>query len=550
MLLKSKALLIYIFNNLICIALGLVTVFASTPYYFFPILFLVFPALLLLVLKSHSKRAAFSKGFWYGFGYTIGMLYWIITPFFSSSFHTPTIFTLSFLLLPIFIGLFSGLACLITWRVVINPIGKILVFSICWTLFMWFTARIAPHIPITLLGYHWEFSDAIMQLTAYMGIYGLSYFTVLFSTAPAALFLPLTGRKKIFFLFFVIILALSLYIIGLWRLANAQINFIPDTNIRIVQTANTLDDKVNKPKEILNELIGFSHKLPTKAQLIIWPEYSINDVYVQGVKPEGLNIAKDNQQDLSRFIPGGNIFINAISSQIPKQSVIITGLDSVNLKTNVLLTQKQYRFKTDVQQLYNSLIAIDEHKQVLAIYHKQHRMPFAEYNPLNGLLKIPKLLDLLHDYYGAMSIDYSAGTKRSVIKIGKLPGFVPLICYESIFSGEVINRNEPRPGWILIITNDNWLAGSVALDQHFSATKIRAIEEGLPLVISSNGGISTIIDPYGRILQQLKPGTEGIIDTLLPTSLSPTLYARYGNYILVILLIISLGIVWLVKDKD
>jgi apolipoprotein N-acyltransferase len=103
-----------------------------------------------------------------------------------------------------------------------------------------------------------------------------------------------------------------------------------------------------------------------------------------------------------------------------------------------------------------------------------------------------------------------------------------LICYEAIFPGDVVTRDD-RPGWIVNLTNDGWFGISTGPYQHLQQARLRAIEEGLPVVRAANTGISAVIDPLGRIAARLGLGLEGVLDSKLPSSIPPTIYARTGD---------------------
>ena len=120
------------------------------------------------------------------------------------------------------------------------------------------------------------------------------------------------------------------------------------------------------------------------------------------------------------------------------------------------------------------------------------------------------------------------GNTRSNLATPDAPDFLPLICYEVIFPNEVMPRGE-RPGWIVNLTNDGWFGDSAGPYQHFQQARVRAIEQGLPLVRVANTGISAIVDPLGRIVESLPLDTEGVIDGTLPRALPPTFYATYGD---------------------
>jgi apolipoprotein N-acyltransferase len=123
---------------------------------------------------------------------------------------------------------------------------------------------------------------------------------------------------------------------------------------------------------------------------------------------------------------------------------------------------------------------------------------------------------------------FIAGTRRRPMDIPNAPRMLPLICYEAIFPGDVASRDD-RPGWMINLTNDGWFGISTGPYQHLRQARIRAIEQGLPMVRAANTGISAVIDPSGRIVARLGLGGEGVLDSALPAAIAPTIYARVGD---------------------
>jgi apolipoprotein N-acyltransferase len=123
---------------------------------------------------------------------------------------------------------------------------------------------------------------------------------------------------------------------------------------------------------------------------------------------------------------------------------------------------------------------------------------------------------------------------------------LPLVCYEIIFPGDVVPRGE-RPGWLLNLTNDGWFGISAGPHQHFQQARVRAIEEGLPLVRAANTGISAVVDPLGRVIASLPLGTEGVLDASLPRALPRTLYARAGDGL--VALMMAVGFIFVARRR-
>jgi apolipoprotein N-acyltransferase len=167
-----------------------------------------------------------------------------------------------------------------------------------------------------------------------------------------------------------------------------------------------------------------------------------------------------------------------------------------------------------------------------------HLVPFGEYLPLQGLLESLGLQNLTK-----MAGGFLSGDRRRAMEVAGAPKVLPLICYEAIFPGAAVPAGE-RPGWLVNVTNDGWFGISSGPYQHFQQARVLAIAEGLPLVRAANTGISAVVDPVGRILKSLPLGDEGVLDAPLPRALGTTVYARFGNYILIGMLAFGLILVF------
>ena len=182
----------------------------------------------------------------------------------------------------------------------------------------------------------------------------------------------------------------------------------------------------------------------------------------------------------------------------------------------------------------NSIIAVSPEGRVIATYDKHHLVPFGEYVPLRHWLPI----DRLAPGHGS----FAEGPGPKTLQIPGAPPFSPLICYEAIFPGEVVD-SDLRPDWLLNLTNDAWFGTSAGPHQHLAIAKLRAIEEGMPLVRVAS---TAVIDPYGRISEYKSIGQQGYIDSKLPIALATKKDTMsnecYFGIMVMLVLAVSMGI--------
>ena len=258
------------------------------------------------------------------------------------------------------------------------------------------------------------------------------------------------------------------------------------------------------------ELVAYSERaLTNNADLLIWPESAF---------PFFLTREADAMAQIADLLPKG--------------TVLITGAVRVPDDTPP---------GARVTRAYNSIYVIDHDGSVLSIYDKTHLVPFGEYLPFQNWMEKLGFSQLTKVTGG-----YIAGTRRRPPDIPNAPRALPLICYEAIFPGNVAERDD-RAGWIVNLTNDGWFGISTGPYQHLQQARLRAIEEGLPVVRAANTGISAVIDPVGRIVAQLGLGIEGVLDASLPAAISPTIYARATNMPAAILMAIAL--IFIVRQR-
>ncbi len=355
--------------------------------------------------------------------------------------------------------------------------------------------------PWNLAGNVWAFAPAVLQLAAVTGVWGLTLITVLAAAAPAVLGEPAAGAGRRAFVGAMLALPLLAWGGGALRLAAAPplgSDVVEGVGLRLVQPSieqalkwrpAMRQDHVERQMRLsaAEGLAGISH--------VIWAETAVPYLLTQ--EPE-------LRARLARVVPEGGL--------------LITGAPRSGAAEGA-------------PRLWNSLHALAGDGGIVGTYDKHHLVPFGEYMPLRSLLGLSKLT--------AGSVDFAPGPGPLVLRLPGLPPVSPLICYEAIFPGRVLPAG-PRPAWLLNLTNDAWFGTSSGPYQHFASARMRAVEEGLPLVRVANTGISAVVDAYGRTLGRLGLNRTGILDAPLPKPAERvTLYARLGDWSALILGLIT-----------
>ena len=497
--------------------LGALGALAFAPTYLVPLLWVAFTGLLWLLDGARRPWPAFALGWAFGFGHFAVGLYWVGISFTVDAERYGVLAPFAVIALAAGLALFIGLATLATAIQGRRGAARLVAFAGFWLAAEWLRSTLFGGLPWNLAGSAWAFSDAMIQLAAVAGVWGLSLLTVLAAAAPALAARSLqaeapqgaeTRRLRRWAPALVGLSALALvWCGGAIRLATAPAvgeATAPDILLRLVQPAIPQADKW-KPELRQGHVarqIEMSRAGPTaqgRPTHVIWAETAV---------PYNLWAMPELERWLAEAVPPGGLLIAGAPRREP-------GPDG---------------------GLWNALHAIDSSRSIVATYDKVRLVPFGEFVPLRGLLGFSKLT--------AGRVDFSPGPGRRTLDLPGLPPFSPLICYEIIYPGDMV-ADGPRPSWLLTITNDAWFGRSSGPYQHFAAGRLRAVEEGLPLVRVANGGISAVVDSYGRVWDSLGLDKVGTIDSRLPQALAaPPLFAVLGNLVMVILLGLTL-ISWL-----
>jgi apolipoprotein N-acyltransferase len=496
-----RARLILRFGRIgLALAAGAATALAHPPFGFLPGL-LGYALLMFLAERATSVRGAFWMGWLAGFAYFFISCWWVAEAFLinpAQAWMAP--FAAS--LLPIGLGLFWGTATALYRRFMPGGVRRALFFAALFCLLEWLRGHVLTGFPWNPAGASWKAGSAASQFAAVAGVYGLGFVTV----AAAAAFGPLLGagpRKDRIAAAVLGVLALAgLVIGGAVRLSQARLE-LTDTLVRIVQADVDQESKWTPEayRGIVDRYVNLTAR-PGAAlpDLIIWPEgalpASANRVFAPG-SPEAAAIA--------RAVQPGQSLIMGLGRGLADPSA------------------------PEGERYFNSLFVLTDEGgdglRISAVYDKYRLVPFGEFLPAGGLLGALGARSLTH-----MPTDFSPGPRPAPIDIPGVPRAQPLICYESLYPG-FTPAATGRPEWIVNISNDAWFGRSSGPIQHLNLASYRAIETGLPVVRSTPTGVSAMIDPWGRVIddQRLEPGESGVIDARLPRPTTKTLYGRFGD---------------------
>ena len=489
----------------LAILLGAGTSLAFAPYFLLPLLVVGSTGLIWLLDGARRPTVAFFIGWCFGFGHFLVGLYWIGHAFLVDADRFAWLLPFAVSLLPAGLALFIGVVTLVVHAAGGGRWQRIAVLALAWTLAEWFRAHLFTGFPWNLVGYVWAFSDAMLQPAAWFGVYGLSLLTVAAAAAPAALANGWRSGLPACLGLIAVLAAAGGY--GHFRLSDPLPEDVADIRLRIVQPNVAQRDKW-RPElrdghlaRLLELSTAAADRPPTH---IVWPETATPFL-----------LAADTRRR------------HVIGQMLQPERILISGAPRRDIASD------------GGRDVWNSLHVMGPGGTLLATYDKHHLVPFGEYLPFRPLLSAIGLSKLT-----AGSRDFSSGPGPAVVDIPGLPSFQPLICYEVIFPHQIAPAR--RPAWLLNVTNDAWFGDGGGPRQHFAMARVRAIEQGVPLIRAANTGISGVIDAYGRPRATLDLGASGVIDSALPGALpSPPLYARLGDRLLMpVLAMILLYLFW------
>jgi apolipoprotein N-acyltransferase len=472
---------------------GGISALALPPLYGLPALLIGIPTLLCVIQSARGPAVAARRGWWFGFGMHVIGLYWITD---AILFEAARFWWLIPLAVP---GLAAVLAVFIAipaavawwarpgWRAALSLAGA-------WVLADLARQFVATGFPWNPLGSVWEFpgrlGDIMIQPASLVGVHGMTLATILLAAIPL-----LTWRWR----------AGGLVVLVVWcgfgiiRLGQPM-SPGPDLTVLLVQGNVAQGQKWDRALmvSIFRRYLDLTRDAVAKTDghptVVVWPETA---------SPALLQTDAPAREVIAEAAEGATTLVGSV------------------------------RFDAE-DRPRNSLFALGATGVIEAVYDKWHLVPFGEYQPdwlPLGIQVVP-------------GGGFARGPGPQTLNVPGLPPVGALICYEAIFSDQVIDEAR-RPDWMVNITNDAWFGNSSGPRQHLAAARLRAVEEGLPLLRAANTGISAGFDGRGHELGRLGMQTTGVLALHLPAPLSLPLYPRAGlllpTVIAVLCLIVGLS---------
>ena len=439
------------------------------------------PGLLTLIDGARTWRVAARRGFWFGFAHHILGLYWITEAILIESARYWWLVPLAVPALSALLALFIAAACAGA-RMAAPGWRRVLLLGGLWTLLDLARQFIATGFPWNPWGSVWAVTgpigDVMLQPAAWVGAPGLTLLTVLLAASPALGWRFCTGGAAV----------LGIWIVfGIWRLSEA-LPAAPGVSVVLVQGNVDQGQKLDREsaRDIFERHLKLSQEGVARAQAaspgqaitVVWPETATGPVF------------------LGEY-PGAR---EAIWQASRPAAAVLAG-----------------SIRWDGDTPYNSLFVLDGPDSVAGVYDKWHLVPFGEFAPA----WVPFSVQLVP----GRSLGFGSGPKT--FHVPGLPAFGALICYEAIYAGLLVNEAD-RPQWLVNITNDAWFGNSTGPRQHLAAARMRAVEEGLPIMRAANTGITVAFDADGRELGRLPMRTAAEMVVSLPAARAPTPFSREG----------------------
>jgi apolipoprotein N-acyltransferase len=437
-----------------------------------------------------SLRRAGEAGWWLGFGYFLAGLWWLGAAFLADGDQFAWALPLGVVGLPAFLAFFTALGFVLARLLWSSSPRRIFALATALSFTEWLRGSVLTGFPWNDFGMVLGGNLHLAQTASIWGLYGLTILSVLIFASPALFFED--GRKTLAAGGVILLGALGLF--GALRLSAPERD-VKGAHLRLVQPNVAIADfRADRKTELVERYLSLSDRAtsPNRNGIgdvthLFWPESSFPFI----LSEDGATLA----------------------------------LFASRLQNAILFTGAARAGRDEPKAEYFNSIQVLAGGEIKESYDKIHLVPFGEYVPFANVISRLGITQFV-----AIPGGFTPGRSSRLLTAPGLPPLLPLICYESIFPNQIarrINSQALRPGALLNVTNDGWFGMTSGPYQHFAQSRLRSIEQGLPLIRVANTGISAIIDPYGRTTAFAPLGVEAVIDGELPKALPPTLFSRF-----------------------
>jgi len=462
--------------DLTAAAFGALAALAFPPVFALPVLLVAFPVLIALLDAAPRPAVAARRGWWFGFGLHLVGLYWITEAILVEAAKFWWLVPFAVPALAAVLAAFIAAAAFVA-RYAHRGWPRVLALAGAWTLADLARQFVATGFPWNPIGSVWEFpgplGNVFIQPASLVSVHGLTLATVLLAC------LPMLGWR--------------------WRSAGAAL-FAAWLGFGLVRMHAPLPPAPGVKVVLVQGDVAEGQKWDRRLMMDIFTRYL--RLTRQGVMQAGSG-------------PAVVVWPETASPFLLQRDAVARQDISAAAENHPALVGA-VRFGRD-NRPRNSLFALTGNGDIAGVYDKWHLVPFGEYQPSwlpLGIQIVP-------------GGGFAAGPGPRTLLVPGLPPAGALICYEAIFPGQVVDSAD-RPAWMVNVTNDAWFGNSTGPRQHLAAARMRAVEEGLPLLRAANTGISAVFDPRGQELARIGMNRAGVLVADLPPALPPTFFARFG----------------------
>lgn len=486
---------------------GALATLGHAPFQIVPAFIIAIVVLVWLLDAAHVRPrpivSAFGAGWWFGLGHFATGLYWIASAFLVDSqaygfiYGVPAVAAMAGGL-----ALFWGAGCALAMALWTRDMRRVPAFAFALMVSELARGYAFGGFPWLLPGYIWMPGEPVSQFAAIFSIYGLSAITLLIAAAPATI---ADGQTRAGVRFAPLIAAAAftglIWGWGAQRIAGAPIELPGEAPIvRVADAglgqAEKWRARPDQEYRVLARYIEASGPPDdSRASILIWPEGAIPTI--------------------NFFLLRDQRFLDALGRGLGDRA-LVTGLSRCE-PVERCDAYMRGEIGSEGLRFFNSAAVIDgvagrARVDLTQVYDKHRLVPFGEFIPLWSLVSRFNIAPLQR-----IGAGFEAGDPPTRLVVPEAPPAIVLICYEAIFPF-MIPQGAERPGWIISVTNDAWFGNGTGPWQHYVAARYRAIEEGLPMARAASGGISAIIDSYGRAVVS-SAARGGAVEAQLPPSL-------------------------------